>query len=56
VPELTHDHICELTSRLTGVPTPVRKKLPIPDYPRLAEVVSGFLGGSPTTRGRKQPF
>ena len=53
VQELAHDHICELAGRLCGVPTPVIKKLSIPDYLRLAEVVSGFLGGSPATGARE---
>lgn len=46
VQELTHDHICELASRLTGVPTPVIKKLSIPDYLLLAGMVGDFLSGS----------
>lgn len=48
VQDVTHDNICEVASRITGVPTPILRQLKMPDYLEVAEVVSGFFGVSPS--------
>jgi hypothetical protein len=51
VGNLTHDDLCELTSRLTGVPTPVIRQLKMPDYMEVSAIVSSFFDDSPRTGG-----
>lgn len=46
--DLTHDNVCDVASRITGVPTPILRQLKMPDYLEVAEVVSGFFGDSPS--------
>lgn len=52
VGDITHDNICEIASRITGVPTPVLKTLKISDYMEVAGVVGGFFGDSPPIGGK----
>jgi len=49
VRDMTHNDICTVISRLTGVPAPVIKQLKMPDYQRASEVIASFLTDSPQT-------
>lgn len=51
--DLTHDNVCDVASRITGVPAPILRQLKMPDYLEVAEVVSGFFGYTLPT-GEKQ--
>lgn len=52
VGDMTHDNVCEIASHITGVPTPILRRLKMPDYLEVAEVVGGFFGDSPSTGER----
>jgi hypothetical protein len=53
VKDMTHDNILEVTSHITGVPTPILQKLKIPDYLEVADVVGDFFGDSLLIGGRE---
>ena len=52
VRDMTHDNICEVAARITGVPAPILRQLTMPDYLEVAGVVGDFFGGSPVTGGK----
>lgn len=47
--DLTHDDICDIAGRISGIPAPVLRQLKMPDYMRVTEVISGFFDNSPPT-------
>ena len=49
---MTHDDICEVASRITGVPPSVIRSLKMPDYLDVSGVVGGFFDPSPPTGGK----
>jgi hypothetical protein len=53
VGNLMHEDICEVASRITGVPTPVIRQLKMPDYLQVAATVGSFFGDSLPTGGRE---
>ena len=52
VRDMTHDDICEVASRITGVPPSVIRSLKMPDYLEVSGVVGGFFDPSPPTGGK----
>lgn len=49
VTRMNHDDIYTVAGRMTGIPSAILKKMKMPDYKKVAAVVSGFLDDSPET-------
>ncbi len=49
ISNLKFDDICEVASRLTGVPTPIIRTMKMPDFMALSGVVTDFFEDSPAT-------
>lgn len=43
VRDMTYDHLYEITSRLTGVPSPAIRKLSLKDFVEISAMVTSFL-------------